>query len=43
MITGAIQFQSTCLLVVNRATSGPNQSEREKDNRGIVLGGHVTH
>ena len=30
-------------LVVNMATLGPNQSEREKDNRGIVLEGHVTH
>ena len=29
--------------VVNMATLGPNQSEREKDNRGIVLEGHVTH
>ena len=24
-------------------TSGSNQSEHEKDNRGIVLEGHVTH
>ena len=30
-------------LVVHRANVGPNQSEREKDNRGIVLEGHVSH
>ena len=29
--------------VVNRANVGSNQSEREKDNRGIVLEGHVSH
>ena len=30
-------------LVVYRAYVGSNQSEREKDNRGIDLEGHVTH
>ena len=29
--------------VVNRANVGSNQSEREKDNRGIVLEGYVSH
>jgi len=29
--------------VVHRAHSGPNQSERRKDNRDIVFEGHVTH
>ena len=31
------------MTVVNRAYKGPNQSEREKDNGGIVLEGHVPH
>ena len=30
-------------LVVHMARLGSNQSEREKDNRGIVLEGHVSH
>ena len=30
-------------LVVYRAYEGSNQSEHEKDNRGIVLEVHVTH
>ena len=29
--------------VVYIANLGPNQSEREKDNRSIVLEGHVSH
>ena len=29
--------------VVCKAQLGPNQSEREKDNRAIVFLGHVTH
>ena len=32
-----------CTTVVHMAKLGPNQSEREKDNIGIVLEGHVSH
>ena len=30
-------------IVVHRANLVGNQSEREKDNKGIVLEGHVSH
>ena len=30
-------------LVVHMTILGSNQSEREKENRGIVLEGHVSH